>query len=44
MFYTALHSMSEESERNWTPTYISVIAVEILVLLGLMWLQSQFRI
>jgi len=36
--------MSDESARNWTPIYISVIAVEILVLLGLMWLQSRFRV
>jgi hypothetical protein len=36
--------MSEESPRNWTVTYISVILVEIVVLLGLFWLQSQFRI
>jgi hypothetical protein len=36
--------MSEESTRNWTITYISVIAVEILVLLGLLWLQSRFTI
>ena len=36
--------MSEESSRNWTVTYISVIVVEILVLLGLFWLQSRFRI
>lgn len=36
--------MSEESPRNWKVTYISVIFVEILVLLGLFWLQSQFRI
>ena len=34
----------EESARNWTVTYISVIVVEILVLLGLFWLQSHFRI
>ena len=36
--------MSEESTRNWSRTYISVIVVEILVLLGLLWLQSRFRI
>jgi hypothetical protein len=36
--------MVEETGRNWTITYISVIAVEILVLLGLLWLQSQFTI
>ena len=36
--------MSEESSRNWTLTYISVIFVEILVLMGLFWLQNRFRI
>ena len=36
--------MSEESTRNWSRTYVSVIVVEILVLLGLFWLQSHFRI
>jgi hypothetical protein len=42
--YTAGHLMSEESPRNWTLTYISVIFVEILVLMGLFWLQNRFRI
>ena len=36
--------MSDESARNWTRTYISVIAVEVLVLLGLFWLQRHFGI
>ena len=36
--------MSEESTRNWSRKYVSVIAVEILVLLGLMWLQSRFSV
>jgi len=36
--------MTEDSTRNWTVTYVSVILVEILVLLGLFWLQSRFRI
>jgi hypothetical protein len=36
--------MSEESPRNWTVIYLSVIFVEILVLLGLFWLQRQFGI
>jgi hypothetical protein len=35
---------NEPSTRNWTRTYLSVIVVEILALLGLLWLQSQFRI
>jgi hypothetical protein len=44
VFYTAPHFMSKDSTRNWTVTYVSVIVVEILVLLGLFWLQRQFRI
>jgi hypothetical protein len=36
--------MSDESARNWTRTYISVMAVEVLVLLGLFWLQRHFGI
>ena len=40
-FYTA-KSMSDESTRNWTRTYVSVIVVEVLVLMGLWWLQSHY--
>ena len=36
--------MPEESARNWSVTYISVIIVEILALLGLWWLQNHFRV
>jgi hypothetical protein len=36
--------MSEQSSRNWSRTYLSVIVVEVLVLLALFWLQIQFRI
>jgi hypothetical protein len=36
--------MSDDSTRNWTRTYISVMAVEVLVLLGLFWLQRHFGI
>jgi hypothetical protein len=36
--------MSEETPRGWTRTYVSVIAVELLVLLGLWWLQGRFGI
>jgi hypothetical protein len=36
--------MSEESTRNWNITYMTVIVVEILVLLGLGWLQHHFRV
>jgi hypothetical protein len=35
--------MSDEP-RKWSITYLSVIAVEILVLLGLWWLQTAFRV
>jgi hypothetical protein len=31
-------------ERNWMRTYVSVMVVEVLVLLGLLWLQSHFGI
>jgi hypothetical protein len=31
-------------ERNWTRTYLSVIAVEVLVLFGLWWLQGHFGV
>ncbi len=33
-----------DARRNWTRTYVSVITVEILALLGLWWLQSRFGI
>ena len=36
--------MSEETTRTWSRTYLSVILVEILVLMGLLWLQTHFRI
>jgi hypothetical protein len=35
--------MSEESARNWSVTYIAVIIVEVLALLGLGWLQNHFK-
>jgi hypothetical protein len=31
-----------ERQRNWTRTYVSVIAVEIFGLLALYWLQRHF--
>lgn len=36
--------MSEASSRNWTITYIAVIAVEVVVLVALFWLQRHFRV
>lgn len=36
--------MSEESARNWTLTYVTVILVEIVALLALWWLQNQFKV
>lgn len=36
--------MPEESARNWSITYIAVIAVEIATLLGLWWLQNHFLV
>jgi hypothetical protein len=36
--------MSDDSPRNWTRTYISVVAVEVMVLLALWWLQGHFGI
>jgi hypothetical protein len=41
-FYTAAVSMSEDSTRNWTRTYVSVIIIEVLALMGLWWLQSHY--
>jgi hypothetical protein len=35
--------MSDES-RNWTRTYVSVVAVEVMALLALWWLQSHFGV
>ncbi len=35
-------SMAEESTRNWSRTYVSVIIVEALALMGLWWLQSHY--
>jgi hypothetical protein len=40
--YTAEVSMSEDSTRNWTRTYVSVIIVEVLSLVMLWWLQSHY--
>jgi hypothetical protein len=34
--------MGDESSRNWKTTYLSVIAVEVLWLLGLWWLGNHF--
>ena len=36
--------MTEDTQRDWTRTYLSVVAVEVLVLLGLWWLQSRYGI
>jgi len=36
--------MSEESARNWSVTYVTVIVVEIVVLLALWWLQNHFKV
>jgi len=36
--------MPADSPRNWTRTYVSVIAIEVLALLGLWWLQRHFGI
>ena len=35
---------AERQQRNWTRTYVSVIAIEVLVLLGLYWLQSHYGV
>ena len=35
-------SMSEDSTRNWSRTYVSVIVIELLALMGLWWLQSHY--
>ena len=40
--YTAEVSMSEDSTRNWTRTYVSVIVIEVLALMSLWWLQSHY--
>ena len=42
--YTADDRMSDESSRNWTITYIAVIAVEVAVLLALWALQQHFKV
>jgi hypothetical protein len=34
--------MAEEPTRNWSRTYISVVIVEVLSLMGLWWLQSHY--
>ena len=34
--------MSADSARNWPRTYVAVIIVELLTLLGLWWLQSYY--
>ena len=42
--WLGIKAMSEESARNWSVTYITVICVEILVLLALWWLQTHFTV
>lgn len=42
-FYTA-KPMPSDSPRNWTRTYVSVIAIEVIVLLGLWWLQRHYGV
>ena len=34
--------MPTDSTRNWTRTYVSVIVIEVLALMGLWWLQSHY--
>jgi hypothetical protein len=34
--------MSVDSTRNWSRTYMAVIVVEALTLIGLWWLQSHY--
>jgi hypothetical protein len=34
--------MSADSTRNWSRTYMAVIVVEVLTLMGLWWLQSHY--
>ena len=36
--------MSDVSPRNWPRTYLAVIAVEAIVLVGLLWLQRHYGI
>ena len=36
--------MLSDPTRNWTRTYISVIFIEVLVLMGLWWLQRHYGI
>ena len=42
--YTALHLMTDSPRPNWTATYLTVIAVQILVLLALWWLGRHFQV
>ena len=34
--------MQSDSPRNWNRTYVSVILVEVLALMGLWWLQRHY--
>jgi hypothetical protein len=34
--------MSTDSARNWTRTYVAVIVIEVLALMGLWWLQRHY--
>jgi hypothetical protein len=34
--------MPSDSTRNWSRTYVSVILVEVLALMGLWWLQRHY--
>ena len=43
-FYTPEASMSSDSTRNWSRTYVAVIVTEIVTLMGLWWLQSHYGI
>ena len=36
--------MSTSPQRNWSLIYVTVLAVEVLVLLALWWFQHRFRI
>ena len=36
--------MSSDSPRNWSRTYVSVIIIEVLVLMGLWWLQRHYGV
>ena len=36
--------MPDPTPRDWTRTYLTVLAVQALVLLGLLWLQRHYGI